>query len=244
MFKRIHLSLICVLIITFSSTAPSWGSTVIDMPEDEQTPRHATVDRQEDEQTVGYTTKFARTVTRYLPRNPVKTALCVELLSSYFARQARISLLAPNVSDQIAKQATTMLSRGQSFIFKWEVHNIIRIGSELINDHILGESDEAMNSIQSLNFWSSFKRIFVDVGSVAAWHYIMPFIEENGLKLVASYGLPTAMSGMANSVGIPITPDMINTGTLYAIWATTFLGTSFIKESIASRDFSEKEKLS
>lgn len=234
MFKNLSKSFLLSLLV-----AASLGNSVFASEQ---------VEEESDLPKSGRFAGFAKNAVSKLPSSHLTLAVGSEIATDLCP--SVVTTTVANVASQIGLDtalsslstvsymapAADSLSSISSPIYKFALEETAFFGGRLAN-RIAGNAQKALT-------WGDAALHAVRGGvAVAAVHYATPFIVDNGVELVKTYISASLSSGL-QTVGLPVTQEMIETTAPYVLKASLFLGAETVKwgVSFASSLLKKKEK--
>jgi len=219
MLKNQKILLISAFLFATTVVAPVVASDVV---EDESSGK-------------GKAAKFVKNTATYLPSNQLTVASGVEVVADSYADTitsgAVSALTSLGVELARAETGSTVLSTFGNKLVDFS-NPVVKFAAATIIKNTTHAANSALGNEESLTWKERFMNAGRTAGAVAVMHYAAPVVQSFAEEMVKTY-VSASLSGLANTVGIPLTPEMINDAAPYFIKAG-IVGGSVVTHSVTN----------
>lgn len=171
----------------------------------------------------GKAAKFVKNTATYLPSNQLTVASGVEVVAESYADtitsgavSALTSLGVELVHNETQTGSTVLSTIGNTLV---DFSNpVVKFTAATIIKNTAHAANSALGNEESLTWKERFMNAGRTAGAVAVMHYTVPVVQSFAEEMVKTY-VSTSLSGLANTVGIPLTLEMVNDAAPYFIKA-------------------------
>lgn len=205
MLKNQKILLISAFLFATTVVAPVVASEVV---EDESSGK-------------GKVAKFVKNTATYLPSNQLTVASGVEVVAESYADTitsgAVNALLGVQLFHNVTETESTILNAVGNTLVDFS-NPVVKFTAATIIKNTAHAANSALGNEESLTWKERFMNAGRTAGAVAVMHYTVPVVQSFAEEMVKTY-VSTSLSGLANTVGIPLTPEMVNDAAPYFIKA-------------------------